>query len=88
MKLRVEVIAEDETGREIKLNGRRENDEAVAVMQKKQGLQVHSPTPAEQAEWQQAMAQIFPKIRGNLVPSEIFDRVESLLKEYRGSHKN
>jgi TRAP-type C4-dicarboxylate transport system substrate-binding protein len=82
------LAAAAETGREIRRDGRRENDEAVAVMQKKQGLQIHTPTPKEQEEWQQAMARIFPKIRGNLVPAETFDRVESLLKEYRGSKKN
>jgi TRAP-type C4-dicarboxylate transport system substrate-binding protein len=75
-----------EAGKVIKENNRRESDEAVEAM-KKRGLQVHNVTPAMEAEWRQVAESFYPKIRGHLVPADIFDEVMRLLQLYRSASK-
>ncbi len=70
-------------GRRIKESSRRENDEAVRAMERKHGLQVHAVTPATERAWIAAAAATYPKIRGSIVPADLFDSVQSILKEYR-----
>ncbi|MEW6157567.1 MAG: TRAP transporter substrate-binding protein DctP [Verrucomicrobiota bacterium] len=74
--------AAEEAGRIIKTDGRRESDRAVQAM-KRRGLNVHAVTPDMEAEWRQAAEAVYPKIRGSLVPAEIFDRVVQTAKAYR-----
>jgi TRAP-type C4-dicarboxylate transport system substrate-binding protein len=76
-----------EAGRRIKADSRRENLEAVEAMQKR-GLNVTKITPEIETEWRQAAETAYPKIRGKLVPADIFDEVVKLLKEYRESSGN
>jgi TRAP-type C4-dicarboxylate transport system substrate-binding protein len=73
-----------ETGREIKAAGRKESDEAVEVMKKKQGLKVMVPSAQINEEWRRAMTAAYPKIRGSIVTAESFDRIESILRGYDG----
>jgi TRAP-type C4-dicarboxylate transport system substrate-binding protein len=75
-----------EAGREIKEAGRKENDDAVEVMKKKQGLHVTVPSPQVIEEWRLAMKTVYPKIRGSIVTADSFDRVEMLLGGYRGKN--
>jgi TRAP-type C4-dicarboxylate transport system substrate-binding protein len=75
-----------ETGKEIKEAGRKESDDAVEVMKKKQGLHVMVPSPQMNDEWRQSMRAIYPKIRGSIVTAESFDRIESLLRGYHGNN--
>lgn len=77
----LEIAAE--TGREIKQAGRKESDDAIEVMKKRQGLQVLVPSPQINEEWRQAMRVVYPKIRGSVVTADSFDRVENLLRGYR-----
>jgi TRAP-type transport system periplasmic protein len=72
-----------EAGREIKASGRKESDDAIEAMKKKQGLKVTVPTPQQVEAWRQATRMVYPKIRGKLVSAEMFDKVEGLLAEYR-----
>ena len=74
-----------ETGKEIKETGRKESDDAVEVMKKKQGLQVMIPSPQVNEEWRQAMRALYPKLRGHMVTAEGFDRVENILRGYHGN---
>src|SRR5947209_11501345 len=69
-------------GKEIRANSRRESDESVAAM-KKRGLNVHELTEEQEARWRAAAEEIYPDIRGRIVPADIFDEVQRLLKEYR-----
>lgn len=69
-------------GKLVKENNRRESDEAVEAM-KKRGLKVHKVTPEVEAEWLRVAETVYPKVRGTLVPPDIFDEVMRLLKEYR-----
>src|SRR5437762_11084240 len=71
-----------EAGKEIRASSRKESDEAVAAM-KKRGLNVHELTPDQEARWRAAFEELYPDIRGRIVPAEIFDEVQRLLKDYR-----
>lgn len=71
-----------ETGKAFQAQGRKEADEAVAAMQKR-GLTV-VPIPAPQlAEWRKASEAMYPKIRGFMVPADMFDEVLRIVTEYR-----
>jgi len=69
-------------GRDLMARTRAENDEAVEAM-KKRGLTV-LPVPAEvQAEWASTAEKAYPMIRGKIVPADLFDQVQEILKEAR-----
>jgi TRAP-type C4-dicarboxylate transport system substrate-binding protein len=72
----------EEGGKSITEHGHKEMEEAVAAMQKR-GLTVNQLTPSTEAEWRSFFAGLYPKIRGNLVPADLFDEVQRLLREYR-----
>ncbi len=74
-----------ESGRQICAASRRESEEAVEAMRKR-GLKVHTLTPQLEAEWRRVMEEVFyPRIRGKMVPADIFDEVRRLLVEYRAA---
>jgi TRAP-type C4-dicarboxylate transport system substrate-binding protein len=73
-----------EAGEELKLKGRDESDRAVSAMQKR-GLKVQRSTPEIDADWRKLAEEVYPKIRGSIVPAEMFDRVQRLLQDYRKS---
>jgi len=67
----------------IKASGRKESEEAVEAMKRKQKLRVYVPSPQVNGEWRQVARSVYPRIRGTLVPADMFDKVEEFLKEYR-----
>lgn len=71
-----------ESGKAFQAQGRREADEAVAAMQKR-GLTVVTLTPQQLAEWRTASEQLYPKVRGGMVPDDMFDEVMRQVAEYR-----
>ena len=71
-----------EAGREIRAQSRRESAESVEAMVKR-GLVVQEVGPEIEARWRAAAEEIYPKIRGSMVPEEIFDEVQRIIKEYR-----
>ncbi len=73
----------DEIGARVRANGREEDLGSIAAMQKKKGFTVHTPDPAAAAEWRALVEAIYPKVRGNLVPAELFDRVHAHLADFR-----
>src|SRR2546427_2034233 len=73
-----------EAGKEIRANSRKESDASVAAM-KKRGLNVHELTPEQEAGWRAAAEEIYPDLRAKIVPADIFDEVQRLLREYRGA---
>jgi len=75
-----------EAGKLIKADGRRENLESIEAMRKR-GLKVHPLTPELEAEWDRVVEQAWPKIRGTVVPTDIFDEVMGDLKAYRAAHE-
>ena len=74
----------DETGRAVKAAGRAENDAAVAAMVKR-GLVVQKMTPEAEAEWLAVVDKVKDQIRGKVVPADMFDESQRLLKEYRAA---
>ena len=74
-----------EAGKLIKADGRRESVESVQAMQKR-GLKVHPFPPEVEAEWRKEVDTMYPKIRGRIVPADIFDEVVKELATYRAAH--
>ena len=71
-----------ETGKQFTAQGRKESDEAVAAMQKR-GLHVVPIAPPLLTQWRTMSEQMYPKIRGAMVPADMFDEVTRLVTEYR-----
>jgi TRAP-type C4-dicarboxylate transport system substrate-binding protein len=71
-----------EAGQLMQARSRQESIEATEAM-RKLGVQVH-PVPLElEREWRAMADQLYPKIRGTIVPAETFDAVRKLVAEYR-----
>ena len=62
--------------------GRQEGDSSVATM-KRRGLTV---VPAVEAEWRTMAEGFYPKLRGGMVPADMFDEAVRLVAEYRATH--
>jgi TRAP-type C4-dicarboxylate transport system substrate-binding protein len=76
--LRIARNAGDEFRAKIRASG----DEAIAEMAKKQ-LQIIKLSDAEMAKWRAETSAAYPKMKEKLVPADLFDEVERLLKEFR-----
>lgn len=76
-----------EAGRQVTAAGRAENDAAVAAMEKR-GLKVQKVTPEVEAEWRAVVETVNDKIRGKIVPADMYDEAQRLLKEYRAAHSS
>ena len=74
--------AGEKAGLNMRLQARREVDEAVDAM-KKRGLIVHKPNAAEMQEWNALAESLYPRIRGTTVPADTFDEVFKQVKAYR-----
>jgi TRAP-type C4-dicarboxylate transport system substrate-binding protein len=71
-----------EAGRQFQASGRALADQAVATMRAR-GMTVHPVPPDLEAEWLTISEQFYPRIRGAMVPADMFDEVVRLLAEYR-----
>jgi TRAP-type C4-dicarboxylate transport system substrate-binding protein len=74
-----------EAGVELRALSRREHQDSVAAMEKR-GLKIQRLTPELEAEWRHAAEQMYPLVRGKMVPAEFFDEVQRLLGEHRAAH--
>jgi len=71
-----------EAGKLIKADGRRENVESIEALRKR-GTKIH-PLPKDvESEWDKIVKEAYPKIRGAVVPADIFDLVMSELENFR-----
>ena len=75
-----------DTGQKIQTRSREESQEAIDAMQKR-GLQVHLVSPDLENEWHKYAESVYPKVRGNMVPADVFDKTIALVNEYRASQK-
>lgn len=83
---REEILATArETGKLIKATSRKESEDAVKTMQEKWGLQVLHPTPEEFDSWRKTLEGVYDRIRGDVVPPEVWDIVVPKIKESRGA---
>ena len=73
-----------EAGGKIKAEGRAEAERSVAAMAKR-GLQVQAVDAALEAEWAAILEPLHDQIRGKIVPAEMFDEAQRLLKEHRAA---
>ena len=51
----------------------------------KRGLVVQKVTPEVEAEWRAVVEKVQDQIRGKIVPADMFDEAQRLLKEYRAT---
>lgn len=77
--------AGDKAGRTMRQRARAEVDEAVDAMRRR-GLVVTRPDAAQMREWQALAEQLYPRIRGTLVPADTFDEVFAHLKAFRAAN--
>lgn len=75
--------ASRKAGEKIRADSRREDDEAIKAMVDKQGLKVTKFSPEADREWQTELDRVRPKIRGDIVPADMYDSVQAALKEFR-----
>jgi TRAP-type transport system periplasmic protein len=76
-----------ETGRKIQNRSRAESQEAIEAM-KKRGLQVHPVPPDLEIEWRHFAESVYPKMRGSMIPADVFDRAVNLVSEYRAGQNS
>ncbi|MGH9675874.1 MAG: TRAP transporter substrate-binding protein DctP [Candidatus Acidiferrum sp.] len=75
-----------EAGKQMQIRSRAESGQAIEAM-KKRGLQVHPVPPELEAQWRKFLEGVYPKIRGTLVPADVFDEIQDLLAAYRAGQK-
>jgi TRAP-type C4-dicarboxylate transport system substrate-binding protein len=73
--------AQDE-GQALRGGIRKMGDDAIVAMQKRKLNVVHADA-ATVAEWRKQAEGVYPKIRGRMVPADLFDEVRRLRDEYR-----
>jgi len=66
---------------------RNKRDEDIIRALESRGLKILTVTPDAERAWQEFAHRAWPKVRGGMVPAEMFDEVQRLLAEYRGGRK-
>ncbi len=73
-------------GVQLRAKARQEVDDAVDAM-KKRGLKVNKPNAEQMQEWNMLADNLYPRIRGKMVPADTFDEVVGHLKAFRAGKK-
>jgi len=76
-----------QAGKQIQARSRAESEEAIEAMRKRSGLQVTVATSELLEEWRRFAEATYPKVRGKMVPADVFDKTLSLVAEYRAEQK-
>ena len=76
----------EKAGEEIRRNSRKEDLATVATMRDKHHLVVHALPPGAEQEWRESIATVYPKMRGTVVPADLFDEVLAALVEFRSQN--
>ena len=76
--------AASEAGERLKGEIRATNQKAIEAMEKR-GLTVHPASPELESRWRKAAEEVYPKIRGSIVPADMFDKVRRLRDEFRAT---
>jgi TRAP-type transport system periplasmic protein len=69
-------------GEKFRGNIRKLSEDAVVEMQKR-GLKVTSPDAATLALWRSEAEAVYPKLKGKIIPADLFDEVRRLRDEHR-----
>jgi len=78
--LEISRAASDRLRKEI----RKLNEDALKAMVRN-GLKVSHVEPAVAAEWRKIVEEVHPRVRGKIIPADVFDAVVSARAEYRAS---
>ena len=74
--------ASRQAGRKLRDETRRNGQSSVEAMQKK-GLNLVHVDAAGEAEWRKAAEAAYPRIRGGVIPADVFDEARKHLEEFR-----
>jgi TRAP-type transport system periplasmic protein len=74
-----------EIGEDLKEEIRRQDRKAVTVMQK-YGLTVVEVDEATKQRWREVARSVYPTVRTEMVPTDVFDRTVGLVEEYRAQN--
>jgi TRAP-type C4-dicarboxylate transport system substrate-binding protein len=80
------LAASKKAGEQLRAHRTTQDDECIRAMQAR-GLTVLPLTPEVEAAWRKVAEQGWPRVRGSMVPADMFDRVHALLAEYRAGKK-
>ena len=80
------LAAARDAGKNLRSEIRRLNDEAVKVMVKN-GLKVVRVPPEARAEWRKTVEDVYPRVRGKIIPADMFDAARKYRDEYRASRR-
>jgi TRAP-type C4-dicarboxylate transport system substrate-binding protein len=70
----------ERAGVEMRRASRLEDEQTIQAMKDKQGLKVTPLTPEDEREWRAEIARMYPRVRGAIVPAEMFDATVETLK--------
>lgn len=85
--LRPKILeAASKAGKNLRGEIRRLNDEAVKVMVKN-GLKISHVPPDAQEEWRRVVEDVYPRIRGKIIPADMFDAARKYRDEYRAASR-
>ncbi len=73
-------------GVQLRAKARQEVDDAVDAM-KKRGLKVNKPNAEQMQEWIRLADNLYPRVRGKMVPADTFDEVVGHLKAFRAGQR-
>ncbi|MFN4326360.1 MAG: TRAP transporter substrate-binding protein DctP [Azonexus sp.] len=73
-------------GVQLRARARQEVDDAVEAM-KKRGLKVNKPNAEQMQAWNRLADNLYPRIRGKIVPADTFDEVVGHLKAFRAGQR-
>jgi TRAP-type C4-dicarboxylate transport system substrate-binding protein len=73
-------------GEQLRAHRAVQDDESIRAMQAR-GLVVLPVTPEVEKAWRVVAEQAWPQVRGSMVPAETFDRVQSILADYRAGRR-
>jgi TRAP-type transport system periplasmic protein len=71
-----------ESGEGMRSGVRKMGDDAIATMRKR-GLTVTHADPSIVSEWRREAEGVYPRLRGQTIPAELFDEVRKLRDEFR-----
>jgi TRAP-type C4-dicarboxylate transport system substrate-binding protein len=80
------LAASKKAGEQLRAHRAVQDNECISAMQAR-GLTVLPLTPEAESAWRKVAEQGWPRVRGSMVPADMFDRVHVLLAEYRAGRK-
>jgi TRAP-type C4-dicarboxylate transport system substrate-binding protein len=76
----------EKAGIDMRTRARQEDLESIEAM-KKRGLKVTAPSADQEALWRAAAEEVYPRMRGSIVPADMWDEIRKVLDEYRNGKK-